>query len=239
MVMSIYKRALEVIAKKPFKLWGISLLSIFLQSVFVALCGVAIPGLGLAVGLLLSTSMTMVFLNGLRGEDVKSTDLFECCKDWKTAKRVLCGMAWTDLWVFLWALIPFVGVIFAIIKAYSYRLVPYILVTEPDVKATEAIKVSEARTKGYRGKMFIADFLVYIFIFLACIVLGAFSSIRYIGWLFGIILVLLMVAVVLFISLFTGLVKAGFYEEIERSRKAPILIETQAEQFGTQDNNEN
>lgn len=224
MVMAIYKRALEVIAKKPFKLWGISLLSVLLQTVFVALCGIAIPGLGLAVGLLLSTSMTMVFLHGLRFENVEVIDLFECCKDWKTAKRVICGMAWMKLWVFLWALIPFVGIVFAIIKAYSYRLVPYILITEPDVKATEAIKVSEARTRGYRGKMFVADFLVYIFIFFADIVLSTLSEIPFIGWIFILVLLLLTIAVILFIPLFTGLVKAGFYEEIEKTMKASYVV---------------
>ena len=60
MVMKIYERAFKVLMKKPLKLWGISLLYSLLSSVLVSLCGFAIPGLGLAVGLLLSTSMLMV-----------------------------------------------------------------------------------------------------------------------------------------------------------------------------------
>jgi hypothetical protein len=59
--MTIYKRALKVVLQKPFRLWGLSLLSITLSAILGALCGFAIPVLGISVGLLISTSMTIVF----------------------------------------------------------------------------------------------------------------------------------------------------------------------------------
>lgn len=219
MVMSIYKKAFAVLAKKPFKLWGISLLSIVLTSVLTFLFGATI-GIALALNLLITTSMTMVYLHGYKGEDVKVVHLFDCFKDWATIKRVVCGMAWMALWIFLWGLIPIVGWIFVIVKSYAYRLTPYILVHEQDVPLTEAIKVSEQRTKGFKGKMFLADFLAYVFIWLAFFVLGLLSAIPFIGILFGIVTFVLLLCVLAFSSLFFGLVQAAFYVEIESINKS-------------------
>ncbi|MBQ3252261.1 MAG: hypothetical protein IJB02_03350 [Oscillospiraceae bacterium] len=214
MIMTIYSRALKVLLKKPLKLWGLSLLSVALSGLFSALCGVAIPALGIGVSLLMTTSMTMVYLYGYRGEEVKAVQLFSCFKDWNTIKRVLCGMGWMALWIFLWGLIPIVGPIFAMIRSYEYRLTPYILVTEPEVSVTDAIKVSSARTKGYKGKMFLADFLYGVFFGLTCFVLGLFAAIPYIGVLFGIALFVAYIAYIALSPLFLGLVQAAFYEEI-------------------------
>lgn len=212
MISTIYKRALGVLMQKPLKLWGISLLYSLLSSVLVGLCGVAIPGLGLAVGLLLSTSMLMVYLHGYRGEDVKVIHLFDCFKDWATIKRVVCGLAWMLLWVFLWSLIPFVGWIFAIIRTYEYRLVPYILITEPDVAPTEAIKVSSQRTRGYKLQMWGAEVLLGIIVgvglFILSLIFGLMGD-------FGIFLTfVLYVVVIALLPLAIGLIQAAFYEEI-------------------------
>ena len=218
MISSIYRKAFSVIAKKPFRLWGISLLANLLNTVMFILFG-GLLGLALAINVAISTAMTIIFLRGYRGETPKAVDLFACLKDFKTAKRVVGGMAWMSLWIFLWALIPFVGIVFAIIKAYSYRLTPYILVGEPEVSATEAIKVSEQRTKGYRGKMFGADILVYVIIYAVIFVLSLIGGIlsRFsigIGGLFMFIVFLVSIAVAIFLPLFCGLVQAAFYEEI-------------------------
>lgn len=213
MLKIIYNRALKVLLKKPLALWGISLLNVLLVSVLTGLCG-ALPILGIAISLLLNTSMTMVYLHGYRGEEVKAVQLFDSCKDWATVKRVLGGMSWMTLWVFLWGLIPIAGPIFAIIRTYEYRLVPYILVTEPDVAPTEAVKVSKERTNGYKGKMFLAELLTYVAIFVVTLVLGLLCAIPYIGVLFGIITFVFAIAVAALTPLFLGLVQAAFYEEI-------------------------
>ena len=152
MILTIYKRALTVLMKKPFTLWGISLLEVLLSGVVSVLFG-AIYGLALGINLLLDTSMIMIFLHGYRGDGVACVQLFDCFKDGATAKRVLGGMAWMKLWIFLWSLIPIAGIVFFFVKSYEYRLTPYILVTEPEISATEAIKESSKRTKGYKGKM--------------------------------------------------------------------------------------
>lgn len=214
MLMTIYKRAFAVLMKKPLKLWGISLLSIVLSFALNALCGVAIPVLGLSVSLLLSTSMTIIYLRGYRGEQVSTTQLFECFANWSTIKRVVLGMGWMALWIFLWALIPIVGPIFAIIRVYRYRLTPYILVFEPDVSITDAIKVSEYRTHGYKLQMWLADFVFALICAGVVIVLTLLTMIPILGILFGLVLFLFYIAIVALSPLFVGLVRAAFYEEI-------------------------
>ncbi len=214
MLMTIYKRVFAVLMKKPLKLWGISLLGTLLVSVAASLCGVAIPVLGLGVSLLLGTSLTMIFLKGYRGEEVEVLQLFDCFKSWEIIKRVLLGLGWMCLWIFLWGLIPVVGPIFALIRAYEYRLTPYILVYEPEVAITDAIKVSKQKTEGYKLQMWLADF-VYILLFgAACLVLFLFALIPFIGLLFALALILLYIAFIILAPLFGGLVQAAYYEEI-------------------------
>ena len=85
-----------------------------------------------------------MYLHGYRGEEIYSAQLLEIYeKKDDTWKRVVIGMLWRDLWVFIWALIPIAGIVFAIIKSYQYRLTPYILAQEPEVKPTDAIKLSK------------------------------------------------------------------------------------------------
>lgn len=216
MIKTIYARAFKVLMKKPLALWGISLLNGLLSIVVTTLCG-ALPILAIGINLLLSTAMTMIFLHGYRGEEVKCVQLFDCMKDGQTIKRVLGGMLWMTLWIFLWGLIPVVGPIFAIIRTYEYRLTPYILVTEPDVAITDAIKVSSQRTYGFKGKMFGAEVLMYVIIFVASFVLGLLSAIPVLGVLFALAMFVLSVATTVLSPLFLGLVQAAFYEEISAS----------------------
>ncbi|MBQ7523979.1 MAG: hypothetical protein IJT07_05645 [Oscillospiraceae bacterium] len=208
MILEVYREAFDVLKQKPFRLWGISLLAGFLGGLVGALLGV-IPLAALAVAELIEVGMVMVYLHGFRGEEVKAVQLFDCCHDWKTVGRVLAGMGWMTLWIFLWALIPIVGIVFAVIKTYSWRLTPYILVQEPDVAPTEAIKVSAQRTMGYKGKMFGADMLV-----LACLIvlMVIFAALR-----LGFLVALVYILALLVLPLFLGLVQAGFYEKISNA----------------------
>lgn len=215
MIKTIYQRALSVLSRKPLKLWGLSLLS----GLFLTLTGVllgVIPGLALAVSLLFSVSMTMVFLHGYLGEEVCTVQLFDCFKDWATIKRVLCGMGYMLLWVILWSLIPIVGPVFGVIRSYEYALTPYILVNEPEVPITEAYKVSKKRTEGFKAKMFWADLLWLLLVWAAVLILILLAKIPFIGFLFGIVAALLIICAGLFGKLFTGLINAAFYVEIQR-----------------------
>ena len=193
MVSSIYKKTFSVLMKRPFRLWGISLLAEFLC--LVAYAGfIGVPAAAFCAALLLSASMSMIFLNSYRtGLEPKTAYLFASFKKDRIL-RVLSGMAWMQLWIFLWSLIPIVGIVFGIIRMYEYRFVPYILMTRDDVKPTDAIKISKQETMGYKGKMFGADILlgaVYLGAFLVFALLG---DIPYLGVLFRILWVLIAIA---------------------------------------------
>ena len=213
MIKTIYSRALKVLMRKPLALWGISLLNVLLTSVLTGLFGL-VPGIGLAIYVLMNTSMTMIFLRGYRGKTVKAVNLFDCFKDWNTIKRVTCGMGWMYLWIFLWALIPIAGPFIAIVRGYQYRLTPYILVMEPEVPITEAIKVSKQRTHGYKLKMWWAEFLIGLIVSGIILVLYLLGQIPYIGVLFNLIYWLFNICYYILNPLLMGLIQAAFYEEI-------------------------
>lgn len=208
MFLESYKKALEVIMKKPFVLWGLSLLSVvimFLGSIITA----PIFVLGVVVSFLITCGMSKVYLDGLEGKEVNSEQLFACFN--KNFLKVAGGMAWMNLWIFIWALIPIAGPIIAIVKAYSYRFVPYILITKPEVSATEALRLSMKMTNGIKGQMFLADLCFVGGVWVASFVLGLFSAIPVLGTLFALALAVLLIAVGVFGNIFTGLYQAYFF----------------------------
>ena len=210
----IYTKAFKALMEKPFRLWGISLLGALLICVGGALAGIAIPAIAIAIGMLFTVSLAAIFLKGYHREQVYCCELFDTFKDWPTIKRVLTGMGWSYLWIFLWSLIPIVGPIFAIIKSYAHGLIPYILVKKPELGAVKARELSIEKTKGFKGQMFLADFIVLLMIVVAFAILAGLASIKYVGVLFAIILFLLYIAVTVLLPLFLGLVHAAFYEEL-------------------------
>ena len=70
--------------------------------------------------------------------------------------RKLGGMCWEALWLYLWTLVGmFTLFIPTIIKALSYSQTQYILASNPNVTATNALKLSMRMTKGHKGKIFV------------------------------------------------------------------------------------
>ena len=59
-----------------------------------------------------------------------------------------------DLYCFLWTLLFLIP---GIIKSYSYRMVPYILVDEPDLPANEVIARSREMMDGHKWNSFVLD----------------------------------------------------------------------------------
>ena len=209
--IEILKRAFAVIMKKPFTLWGLSLLSALLTVLASILGG---PVLG--VGYVLELGMAWIYLDGYRGEEVSSKQLFEPFKHfWKS----FAGMGWMGLWQLIWCLIPIVGPVFCIIKSYSYGLTPYILREDDEMSPNDALKESMARTKGYKGKMFATDMIIVAVIFVPLLILALLGLIPYVGIIFMVLYVLVALVVAAFGGLYCGLVKAAWYEEITNSGK--------------------
>lgn len=219
MISNLYQKTLSVLMKRPLRLWGITLLSSVLL-VVVHIGFIGIPAVGFCALLLLEASMSMIYLNSYRtGLEPKTSYLlaaFRKDRIW----RVLGGMAWMYLWIFLWFLIPVVGFVFAAIRAYEYRFVPYILMTRDDVRPTEAIKVSKAETMGYKGKLFGADLLLEGAYFVVILLLSLLSMIPYVGIVFTILRIVLTVAFGVLAPLFLGILHAAFYVEIQNRRAA-------------------
>ena len=219
MISNLYQKTFSVLMKRPLRLWGITLLSSVLL-VVVHIGFIGIPAVGFCALLLLEASMSMIYLNSYRtGLEPKTSYLlaaFRKDRIW----RVLGGMAWMQLWIFLWSLIPIVGIVFGVIRAYEYAFVPYILMTRDDVRPTEAIKVSKAETMGYKGKLFGADLLLEGVYFVVILLLSLLSMIPYVGIVFTILRIVLTVVFGVLAPLFLGILHAAFYVEIQNRRAA-------------------
>lgn len=106
-----------------------------------------------------------------------------------------------------------------IIKMYSYRFVPYYLLTRPEVDGPAALRTSMEETKGYRWKLFGADILAPLMVGVALGIVGLLALIPYVGVVFGIILFLVSVVIGLVFPLFMGLVQAIMFDEIQEARR--------------------
>ncbi|MDO4562752.1 MAG: hypothetical protein Q4C12_02845 [Clostridia bacterium] len=221
MLGSIFGRVFQVLLRKPFLLWGLSLLGSLLASLaFVGF--ICVIPIGIGVSYTLTAGMSLVFLDGLRGKEVNSNQLFA---GFKNFFHVAGGMAWMALWVLLWSLIPCVGIILGVYKAYSYRFTPYILITKPEISATDALKESIRMTYGYKGSMFAADLLLFAVPLFAFYIIALLASIPYIGILFAMLLIVAYIIYIVFISLASGLTQAAFYDTAEQNPISPIIGE--------------
>lgn len=211
-IMATYRGALDILKKKPVLLWGLSLLTQFLTAL-ASIFGI-VPIVYLPITLALNASLSVLYLKGFRGEEVSSADIFT---GFKKFMHVAGGMAWMHLWILLWSLIPVVGFVFAVIKTYEYAFTPYILITMPEIGATEALKKSKEMTMGLKAKMFWSEVLVPVAIFVVNFVVGLFAAIPYIGILFGIVLFVFDLLVAVLCPIFLGLIGAGFYDGAEKA----------------------
>lgn len=207
MVALIYKSALNVLKEKPFRLWGLSLLSSLL-TILILIFGI-LPIITIPVILTLNAGISVVYLYGYKGREVNSDQLF---LGFKNFAHVAGGMCWKKLWILIWALVPIAGIVFAVIKSLSYAFVPYILIEKPEISATEALKYSMKKTNGYKAKMFVAYALPIAAVALISLALALLGLIPFVGIVFQVIRVLFTVCYSAVMPLFLGLIFAGFYD---------------------------
>jgi len=206
MFLQNYKHALDVILKKPIMLWGLSLLMGILSLISKVLTA-NIPVLNFAVAYLFACGSVKLYMDGLKGRNVNSKQLFAAFN--KNCVKTAGSMAWRDLWSFIWAFVPIVGVI----KAYSYRFVPYIIMSHPEVSAFDALKISMKLTDGKKLQMWLADLVYVASVALVFVILFVLSLIPFLGVIFSIALTLAIFAFGLFSGIFTGLYQASFFNE--------------------------
>ena len=87
---------------------------------------------------------------------------------------IVKGMFLKNLYTLLWTLLLIIP---GIIKAYAYRMVPYILAANPQMDSNEAIQLSRKMMQGEKWKAFVLDLS-----FLGWYILGMLAFC--IGWLF-------------------------------------------------------
>lgn len=223
MFIQAYKRAIEVILKKPVMLWALSLLLVLLSGIGSVVTA-SVPFLALAVGYLFTCGSAKLYLDGLAGKKVNSKQLFFAFN--KNCVKTAGAMAWRDLWTLIWSFVPVAG----IIRKYSYSFVPYIVVTNPEISAFDALKVSRKMTDGKKGHMFLADLLWGVAPTVAMVTLSLLARIPVIGTVFSLTSITLSLAVLLFGSIFSGLYKASFYNPEEVAAAYEAVMAEQADE---------
>lgn len=83
--------------------------------------------------------------------------------------HILGGELLTTLYTLLWTLLLIVP---GIIKAYAYSCVPFLLVEEPELPVTEAIKKSEDMMRGHKMDFFLMNLNFMAFSILCVLTLG-------------------------------------------------------------------
>jgi len=179
-----------------------------------------VPLIWLPILFVLQLGMANIFLCGFRGQEINSNQLFEGFSKGKFMRNA-AGMGWRYLWSLIWAMVPIMGYV----KFYSYRFVPYIMISEPDIAANEALRKSMRQTDGYKGKMFLTDLIIYaalsgvVLIFALLIFLVSYIHFV-IGIFFTLIGGLVYFVVMMLLPLFLGTIEAVYYDKI--SREKPI-----------------
>ena len=138
--------------------------------------------IAIAIGLLLKA----VFFNPLEiGQDrfyyrdlEEKAEVKEVCyafdRGYKNSVKV---MFFRDLYVFLWTLLFIVP---GIVKAYEYRMIPYILGENPNMEKREAFAMSKQMMTGNKWKAFVLDLSFILWEVLGACTLGILN-IFYVG----------------------------------------------------------
>lgn len=100
----------------------------------------------------LSYGLSLLFLTLIRKNDFNIELLFGGFSE-KYLKIVGIGF-FTSLFIFLWSLLLIIP---GIVASYSYSMVYFILVDEPDIDIFEAIAKSKKMMYGNKGQLFLLD----------------------------------------------------------------------------------
>lgn len=114
---------------------------------------------GLVVGMCVVIFFTNVLATGGRGWYLRyvrgaSPDVGELFASFRIYKPVMCTTGLRTLYVFLWSLL---FVIPGIIKSYAYSMADYIIYENPNLSASQALRLSEKLTDGAKGDLFVFD----------------------------------------------------------------------------------
>ena len=125
--------------------------------VFVVILIIIAASISIAVNLFLlnpieSGCQRFFIINHVETGKTKLGEIFHCFSNnyLNVVKTMFLRNLYTVLWTFLF-IIP------GIVKAYSYRLVPYILAEEPGMNSKEAFRLSRSMMNGNKWHAFLLD----------------------------------------------------------------------------------
>jgi len=144
---------------------------------------------GMAIIMVMGVNALGEYIKIWQRQDASTSALFSELK--VNFWRKLGGVMWQMLWTILWSLLLIVP---GIIKSMSYYFTPNILVDCPDVKATDAIKISMRITEGHK-----MDVFIFILSWIGWFILSLFT--------FGILLIV-------YVGPYFYTADAGFYIEL-------------------------
>ena len=175
-VLNIINANLNNITKSEkyvFKIWdAVKLFYMEIPQIGILLCIGAV--LSCAFIILISEPLTVggkkYFLKAREKKDTKVSVILDVYKN-KNWLHVAGIMFLKNLYNLLW----FLTIIGGIIKAYEYRMIPYILAQNPKVTKKEAFKLSKQMMKGNKWKTFILDISFFLWYLLSVITFGLLS----------------------------------------------------------------
>jgi len=94
---------------------------------------------------------------------------FSFAFDGQNYMGIVKTMLVTNILIFLWTLLLIIP---GIVKAYAYRMVPYILADNPNIGVREAIELSNEMTRGHKFDMFVLDLSFIGWYLLGALALG-------------------------------------------------------------------
>ena len=137
----------------------------FQFALFIGLVILILVFLRMLIGYALEVGGRKYFIRLSQGDSDLSNLGFAFRK--KRYFNIFITMFLRSIYLFLWTLLLIIP---GIIKFYAYRMVPYILADNPEMKPGEAIKLSQKMTQGEKLNIFILDLS-----FLGWFILGALA----------------------------------------------------------------
>jgi len=141
-----------------------------------ALVFLLVLGLRIFVGYPLEVGGRRYFIRSA-GQDFDLNNLgFAFNKQWYL--NICTAMLWRAFITFLWFLALIIP---GLVKAYAYRLVPYILADNPHIDHRRALELSNRMTAGHKWPMFVLDlsFLGWYLLGLLALVIGTLFVLPY------------------------------------------------------------
>lgn len=110
------------------------------------------------------------FLKARKGSNTKIGILKEVFRK-ENLPNIALIMFLRNIYNALW----YLTIIGGVIKAYEYRMIPYILAENPKIKRKEAFKLSKQMMKGNKWKTFVLDISFFGWYFLSVLTFGILS----------------------------------------------------------------